>query len=588
MEESSELLSCTMQENEGKKMRLSTSKGQKKIRYSEVSPEGRTSSQSSRDRQSSHGNHSSQGYNGKRSLGSKDKVNSPAARISHNKSNSINTNKSNNPARQRSEASDDAEFDCLTSTPMVSSQAPAPVIDLPDFSMITDGASSSKDRKYVSHSLPVSDSQFPIDLTHTQPPSPTIPSKAESVFRDSTDTLLSTDQSTMVSEQKGAGVESEKEEFSKKRANHNSNNDCRETKGKTGCSQTNSKGAENYSPSREKVGLKNDTVRAVEGKVGLHKIESEVTSPSILQPAPSMRHKQSGTWQERSTILYSNGKPRPKSGAGGSKCAMVDLTQDDAGAGSGTPCGTKRKRASSDESEVTQRTTLFKVPSRPVHRETNTADDTSASVLLLSDGEEGRLETSCQDMFADSGVEPSRDGHRSDEIQSPDAIRFEEETTTGHVIKTSTPASAASKSNKDHFFDLKDDLIEDLEPQSPSKKPKDLGYKNIEVVRRKDERAKLNGYSCRECEQYYGSLNLPQEELQKRLKQCSRHRAKYSPPPSTPPGFWNLSFPDTQEYMAKGCLKTEEDAPAQPSRYRQLKSRKRRPQQPGKKGNTRK
>ncbi|RMX50461.1 hypothetical protein pdam_00018312 [Pocillopora damicornis] len=95
-------------------------------------------------------------------------------------------------------------------------------------------------------------------------------------------------------------------------------------------------------------------------------------------------------------------------------------------------------------------------------------------------------------------------------------------------------------------------------------------YKYVEVVRKKDERAKLNGYKCRDCQEYYQGLDLPEDELKKRLKHCSRHRAKFSPPPSTPPGFWNLSFPDTQEYMAKGYLKTESEAPA-PKRLRKTR-----------------
>lgn len=95
-------------------------------------------------------------------------------------------------------------------------------------------------------------------------------------------------------------------------------------------------------------------------------------------------------------------------------------------------------------------------------------------------------------------------------------------------------------------------------------------YKYVEVVRKKEERAKLNGYDCRECQQYYEGLDLPEEELKKRLKQCSRHRARFSPPPSTPPGFWNLSFPNTQEYIDKGYLKTESQAPA-PKRLRRTR-----------------
>ncbi|KAK2559902.1 DNA endonuclease RBBP8 [Acropora cervicornis] len=107
--------------------------------------------------------------------------------------------------------------------------------------------------------------------------------------------------------------------------------------------------------------------------------------------------------------------------------------------------------------------------------------------------------------------------------------------------------------------------------KNPDNKP---SYKYVEVVRKRDERAKLNGYDCRECQQYYQGLDLPEEELKKRLKHCSRHRARFSPPPSTPPGFWNLSFPDTQEYIDKGYLQIESQAPA-PKRLRRARKNKR-------------
>ena len=36
------------------------------------------------------------------------------------------------------------------------------------------------------------------------------------------------------------------------------------------------------------------------------------------------------------------------------------------------------------------------------------------------------------------------------------------------------------------------------------------GYKYVEVVRGKDERAKLNGYKCRECQQVLPDFKPPQ------------------------------------------------------------------------------
>ncbi|XP_070171326.1 uncharacterized protein [Polyergus mexicanus] len=63
-------------------------------------------------------------------------------------------------------------------------------------------------------------------------------------------------------------------------------------------------------------------------------------------------------------------------------------------------------------------------------------------------------------------------------------------------------------------------------------------------MRCKADRARLNGWDCWECEEYYKNLLLSKDELQKRKNQCSRHRHKYERP-STPEGFWDPEFPET-------------------------------------------
>ncbi|XP_072765726.1 uncharacterized protein [Anoplolepis gracilipes] len=63
-------------------------------------------------------------------------------------------------------------------------------------------------------------------------------------------------------------------------------------------------------------------------------------------------------------------------------------------------------------------------------------------------------------------------------------------------------------------------------------------------MRCKADRAKLNGWDCWECEEYYKNLSLSKDELQKRKNQCSRHRHKYERP-YTPEGFWDPEFPET-------------------------------------------
>ncbi|XP_071649704.1 uncharacterized protein [Temnothorax longispinosus] len=63
-------------------------------------------------------------------------------------------------------------------------------------------------------------------------------------------------------------------------------------------------------------------------------------------------------------------------------------------------------------------------------------------------------------------------------------------------------------------------------------------------MRCKADRAKLNGWDCWECREYYKSSSLSKEEEQKRKNQCSRHQYKYERP-NTPDGFWDPEFPET-------------------------------------------
>lgn len=98
-------------------------------------------------------------------------------------------------------------------------------------------------------------------------------------------------------------------------------------------------------------------------------------------------------------------------------------------------------------------------------------------------------------------------------------------------------------------------------------------FAHVAVIRKKDERRKLKGTTCKECEvvsilitkltcfitdpmlrmlnfpQYYA--HLPEEEKQKKLSACSRHRFLYIPP-STPENFWEVGFPSTQTCIERG------------------------------------
>ncbi|XP_034981447.1 DNA endonuclease RBBP8 isoform X2 [Zootoca vivipara] len=92
-----------------------------------------------------------------------------------------------------------------------------------------------------------------------------------------------------------------------------------------------------------------------------------------------------------------------------------------------------------------------------------------------------------------------------------------------------------------------------------------LDFPHIEVVRKKEERKKLPGHTCKECEIYYA--DFPEEEREKKLGACSRHRSRYVPP-DTPENFWEVGFPSTQMCVERGYIK-EDLAPCQRPKRRQ-------------------
>ncbi|KAH9270267.1 hypothetical protein BASA83_007606 [Batrachochytrium salamandrivorans] len=79
-----------------------------------------------------------------------------------------------------------------------------------------------------------------------------------------------------------------------------------------------------------------------------------------------------------------------------------------------------------------------------------------------------------------------------------------------------------------------------------------------EVVRDKERRKQMHGEACPCCEGYYritadlstpANLNenrISQQGVQGRIQASSRHRF-WSARPKTPPGFWRVDFPSTQE-----------------------------------------
>ncbi|WP_411026622.1 hypothetical protein, partial [Salmonella sp. s54395] len=78
-------------------------------------------------------------------------------------------------------------------------------------------------------------------------------------------------------------------------------------------------------------------------------------------------------------------------------------------------------------------------------------------------------------------------------------------------------------------------------------------FKHKQVVRNRDERAKLKGFDCKQCAMFYDGMQLTDTQKEARMKTCSRHRGQYTPP-NTPEHYWSIGFPDTQTCLARGYI----------------------------------
>lgn len=149
-----------------------------------------------------------------------------------------------------------------------------------------------------------------------------------------------------------------------------------------------------------------------------------------------------------------------------------------------------------------------------------------------------------------------------------DSLSACDEKETVHGEEQNKEITVASKKLKKHE-DKQDKAKQKafVEPyfKSDERKNTMLDFPHIEVIRKKEERRKLPGHTCKECEIYYA--DIPEEEREKKLAACSRHRFRYIPP-NTPENFWEVGFPSTQTCMERGYIK-EDVAPCQRPKRRQ-------------------
>ncbi|XP_054893561.1 DNA endonuclease RBBP8 isoform X2 [Poeciliopsis prolifica] len=149
-----------------------------------------------------------------------------------------------------------------------------------------------------------------------------------------------------------------------------------------------------------------------------------------------------------------------------------------------------------------------------------------------------------------------------------DSLDMMFDATTFGEYKSYTCSSLDLSQHCDGADDAEEVEINDQDlPETPAcySKTRQPTFAHVAVVRKKDERRKLKGTTCKECEVYYA--HLPEEEKQKKLSACSRHRYRYIPP-CTPENFWEVGFPSTQTCIERGYIREEKNPEAR-SRRRQ-------------------
>ncbi|CAN0163061.1 unnamed protein product [Rangifer tarandus platyrhynchus] len=164
---------------------------------------------------------------------------------------------------------------------------------------------------------------------------------------------------------------------------------------------------------------------------------------------------------------------------------------------------------------------------------------------------ERKMNDSSEDMF-------DRTTHKEYEsclAESFPQVADEEKELSTTTKKTNTPGDKQDKVKQKAFVEpyfKGDDRETELQ-----------NFPHIEVLRKKEERRKLLGHTCKECEIYYA--DFPAEEREKKLASCSRHRFR-SIPPNTPENFWEVGFPSTQTCMERGYIKEDLDRCPHPER----------------------
>jgi len=126
----------------------------------------------------------------------------------------------------------------------------------------------------------------------------------------------------------------------------------------------------------------------------------------------------------------------------------------------------------------------------------------------------------------------------------------EEDGASDHEDKENNDSLKLTTRSKPNDAHRKEDKVKINTDTSSGKSAAPRKDKYKEVVRNKEERAALPGHECEHCSKFFDAITVADGrgsvDRKKLVQLCSRHRYADAPP-STPPGYWQLSFPPTQQ-----------------------------------------
>ena len=171
-----------------------------------------------------------------------------------------------------------------------------------------------------------------------------------------------------------------------------------------------------------------------------------------------------------------------------------------------------------------------------------------------------RMDTKSIDWNDDVGVSVGHNNNNdSNSNRNSDIVRDKEDSRKTVSSKTSSiipvlkqkkyVASPVIEKRRTEVQIKKDSIRNNVDSNSDDDNDEADDFQYQEVVRGKAAREVLNGYQCEECGDFFDAVfGGDGAKFYNRCDfvACSRHRARHTPP-STPEGFWNLSFADEQE-----------------------------------------